>query len=72
MAMLIDNAPAITDDDLQTLLAKARRIGRMGDSRQKEAAAELLPAVQELIDARQTMKRDVIEARRAAARRRLH
>lgn len=72
MTMFIGNMPAITDADLLTLLAKARRLGRMGDNRQKAAAAELLPAVQELIDARRTMQRDVIEARKAAARRALH
>jgi hypothetical protein len=72
MTMFIGDMPAITDADLQTLLAKARRLGRIGDNRQKAAAAELLPAVQELIDARRTMQRDLIEARKAAARRALH
>lgn len=64
MAMFIEHTPAITDDDLQTLLARARRWSRAGNARQKAALAELLPAVQELIDARRSLRRDLIDAGR--------
>lgn len=60
MAMLIELRPAITDDDLETLLARARRWGRKGNARQKAAVAELLPAVQDLIEARRNLRQDLI------------
>lgn len=56
MAMFIEEMPAITDDDLQTLLTRARRWGRAGNARQKAAVAELLPAVQALIEARASLR----------------
>ena len=56
MAMFIEEMPAITDDDLQTLLTRARRWSRAGNARQKAAVAELLPAVQALIEARASLR----------------
>lgn len=64
--------PAMTDDDLQRLLARARRIGRIGDAEQKAAAAELLPNVEALVAARRSLREDMEQARLAAARKRLH
>lgn len=72
MMGFIEHTPAISDDDLHCLLANARRIERTGDAMQKAAAAELLPAVQELLQARQSLRDDMEEARRAAARGALH
>ena len=72
MTQFIETAPAISDDDLMTLLTKARRLARAGADDQKAAAAELLPALEELMQARRTVREDLAEARRAATRKALH
>jgi hypothetical protein len=72
MTQIIEPMPAISDDDLITLLTKARRLARAGADDQKAAAAELLPALEELMQARKSVRLDLDAARQAAARKALH
>lgn len=65
---LIEKIPELDDDGLRNLLTNARRLQETGSAKQQEAAAELLPALEEASAARQAQKLEAAAAKRAAAR----
>jgi len=65
---LIEKIPELDDDGLRNLLDNARRLHESGTAKQQEAAAELLPALEEASAARHAQKQEAAAAKRAAAR----
>jgi hypothetical protein len=65
---LIEKIPELDDDGLRNLLDNARRLQESGSAKQQEAAAELLPALEEASAVRQAQKLEAAAAKRAAAR----
>ncbi|MBX3486076.1 hypothetical protein [Phenylobacterium sp.] len=65
---LLDRIPSLSDDEVVNLLANARRLSETGDDKQKAAAAELLPALQEEADARKAERLERAKEKRAATR----
>jgi hypothetical protein len=66
---LIEKIPTLSDEDVINLLANARRLADAGDDKQRVAAAELLPVLEETATARRQARLDAAQAKRAAARR---
>jgi hypothetical protein len=66
---LIEKLPHLSDDEVMNLLANARRLHDQGDDKQRAAAAELLPALEDVATQRRTARQDAIQAKRAASRR---
>ena len=48
---LLEKIPDMDDESLRNLLANARRLQESGADAQKEAAAEILPALEEAVAA---------------------
>lgn len=63
---LIEKIPEMTDEDVTNLLANARRLSEEGTDKQKSAAAELLPALEEAAAERLAARQAAMAARRAA------
>ena len=66
---LIEKIPTMSDEEVINLLANARRLADSGDDKQKAAASELLPALEETAAERRTAKLAAAQAKRAASRR---
>jgi hypothetical protein len=66
---LIEKIPQMSDEEVVNLLTNARRLQAQGDEKQQAAAAELLPALEEVADQRRTARLEATQAKRAAARR---
>ncbi|WP_395671598.1 hypothetical protein [Phenylobacterium sp.] len=66
---LIEKLPHLSDDEVMNLLANARRLQDQGDDKQRAAAAELLPALEDVANERRAARQQAIQAKRAAARR---
>jgi hypothetical protein len=67
---LIEKIPTMSDADVDSLLANARRLAESGDGRQKAAAGELLPALETESAQRAAARAEITAAKRAAAPRR--
>jgi hypothetical protein len=63
---LIEKLPGLTDGDLTSLRNNATRLGETGTKKQKDAAAELLPAIEEETAARAQAKLAKAAAAKAA------
>ena len=65
---LLEKIPTLSDEDVNNLLTNARRLHDDGDEKQKAAAAELLPTLEEVAAERKTVRLEAAQAKRAAAR----
>lgn len=65
---LIDKIPALSDDEVITLLANARRLVDSGDEKQRTAAVELIPALEDAAAERRARRMAAAQAKRAARR----
>ncbi|MBL8555666.1 MAG: hypothetical protein JNL41_15440 [Phenylobacterium sp.] len=65
---LLERIPTLSDEEVVNLLANAQRLAETGDDKQKAAAAELLPALQDEADARKAERLDRAKEKRAATR----
>ena len=66
---LLDRIPTLSDEEVVNLLANAQRLAEQGDEKQKAAAMELLPALQDEADQRYNERMERAKAKRAATRR---
>jgi hypothetical protein len=66
---LIEKLPYLTDEEVVTLLANARRLAETGDARQMAAARDLLPALEADAEERRDARVRRAQAKRMAARR---
>jgi hypothetical protein len=65
---LLERIPALSDEEVINLLGNARRLSDVGDEKQKAAAAELLPALEEEAAIRKEARLERAKAKRAATR----
>jgi len=65
---LIDKIPTLSDDEVITLLANARRLAESGDEKQRAAAVELIPALEGAAAERRALRMAAAQAKRAARR----
>ena len=65
---LIEKIPMLSDEEVMNLLANARRLQASGDEKQRSAAEELLPRLEEVAEERRTARQQAIQAKRAASR----
>ncbi len=65
---LIDKIPTLSDDEVITLLANARRLTESGDDKQRAAAVELIPALEGAAAQRRADRMAAAQAKRAARR----
>ena len=65
---LIDKIPTLSDDEVVTLLANARRLADSGDEKQRAAAVELIPALEDAAAERRARRMAAAQAKRAARR----
>ena len=65
---LLDRIPTLSDEEVINLLANARRLADAGNDKQKAAAAEMLPRLEEEAEARKQARLDRAKAKRAASR----
>lgn len=65
---LLDRIPTLSDEEVINLLTNARRLSDVGNDKQKAAAAEMLPRLEEEADARKQARLDRAKAKRAASR----
>ncbi len=65
---LIDKIPALSDEEVQNLLANARRLQVDGDEKQKAQAAELIAPLEEAAAQRRAARQAAAQAKRAARR----
>lgn len=65
---LLEKIPALSDEEVVNLLANARRLKDQGDDKQKAAAEELLPVLEDTAAERRTAKLQAAQAKRAAKR----
>jgi hypothetical protein len=65
---LLDKIPGMTDEEVVNLLSNARRLTEAGDAKQKAAAAELLPALEQAADERKAARLSAAAEKRALAR----
>lgn len=63
---LIEKIPLMTDADVLSLLANAKRLAEEGSDRQKASAEELIPALEEAAAERHAAKQAVMAERRAS------
>jgi hypothetical protein len=63
---LIEKIPGMTDEDVVSFLANARRLSETGTDKQKVAASELLPALEAAAGQRQAAKLEAATAKRIA------
>jgi len=65
---LIDKIPTLSDEEVVTLLANARRLADLGDDKQRAAATELIPALEGAAAERRARRMAAAQAKRAARR----
>jgi hypothetical protein len=65
---LIEKIPTLSDDEVITLLANARRLADAGDEKQRAAALELIPALEGAAAERRARRMAAAQAKRAARR----
>ncbi|MDB5419467.1 MAG: hypothetical protein JWP50_2886 [Phenylobacterium sp.] len=65
---LIDKIPSMSDEEVINLLANARRLSESADERQREAALELIPPLEEAAAERKARRLAAAQAKRAAKR----
>jgi hypothetical protein len=65
---LIDKIPTLSDDEVVTLLANARRLAESGDDKQRAAAIDLIPALEGAAAERRARRMAAAQAKRAARR----
>ena len=66
---LLDRIPMLSDEEVATLLANARRLAETGEEKQQLAAQALLPALEAADAERRQARLDLAKERRAATRR---
>jgi hypothetical protein len=65
---LLDRIPTLSDEEVINLLTNARRLAEAGDEKQKAAAGELLPRLEEEAETRKQARLERAKAKRAASR----
>jgi hypothetical protein len=65
---LIEKIPTLSDDEVVTLLANARRLAESGDDKQRAAAIDLIPALEGAAAERRARRMAAAQAKRAARR----
>lgn len=65
---LTDKIPSMSDEEVINLLANARRLSESADERQREAALELIPPLEEAAAERKARRLAAAQAKRAAKR----
>jgi hypothetical protein len=65
---LIDKIPTLSDDEVITLMANARRLADSGDEKQRAAALELIPVLEGAVAERRARRMAAAQAKRAARR----
>lgn len=65
---LMEKIPTLCDEDVVNLLANARRLKDIGDEKQRAAAEELLPLLEEQAATRKAARLAAAQAKRAAKR----
>jgi hypothetical protein len=65
---LTDKIPSMSDEEVINLLANARRLSESADERQREAALELVPPLEEAAAERKARRLAAAQAKRAAKR----
>ena len=65
---LIEKIPTMSDEDVVNLLANARRLAEAGDDKQRPAAIELIPSLEEAAAERRARRLADAQAKRAARR----
>jgi hypothetical protein len=65
---LTDKIPSMSDEEVINLLANARRLSESADERQREAALELIPPLEEAAAERKAHRLAAAQAKRAAKR----
>jgi hypothetical protein len=66
---LLEKLPLLTDEEVVTLLANARRLAETGEDPQKTAALDILPALEAAAEERRAERLARTQAKRMAARR---
>ena len=69
---LIEKIPTMSDEDVVNLLANALRLKDAGDEKQRTAAADLIPALEEAAAERRAARLAAAQAKRAAKRPKTH
>ena len=69
---LIEKIPTMSDEDVVNLLANALRLKDAGDEKQRTAAADLIPALEEAAAERRAARLAAAQAKRAAKRPKKH
>jgi len=65
---LIEKIPTMSDEDVVNLLANARRLKDAGDEKQRAAASDLIPTLEEAAAERRARRLAAAQAKRAAKR----
>ena len=65
---LIEQIPAMGDEEVANLLINARRLAERGNEAQQAAAAQLLPALEVEAETRKAARTERAAAKRAATR----
>jgi hypothetical protein len=65
---LIEKIPTLSDEDVTTLLANARRLSDSGDEKQRTAAIALIPDLEAAAAERRARRLAAAQAKRAARR----
>jgi hypothetical protein len=65
---LMEKIPSMSDEQVTNLLDNARRLQSTGDPKQRAAAEELLPVLEETAAQRRTARQQAAQAKRAARR----
>jgi hypothetical protein len=65
---LLDRIPTLSDEEVVNLLANARRLSDAGDEKQRAAAADLLPRLEDEAEQRRLARLERAKAKRAAKR----
>jgi hypothetical protein len=65
---LIEKIPTLSDDEVITLMANARRLADSADEKQRDAALELIPALEGAVAERRARRMAAAQAKRAARR----
>ena len=65
---LLEKIPTMSDEEVVNLLANARRLKDAGDDKQRAAATEIIPALEDAAAERKASRLAAAQAKRAARR----
>jgi len=65
---LLEKIPTMSDEEVVNLLANARRLKDAGDDKQRAAATEIIPALEDAAAERKARRLAAAQAKRAARR----